>query len=509
MAYGIKGSYGLMASGGGEGTLSVPVRVVAADPLPSSYRDLEWDPPTGKTATAYRVYYTEPGGERTLYGTYAGNVESVRVGDLSPETSGILFEVEADYTSTAVGSVSGSTGVQSAPTVPVARQAWAPCWQLTNQTNWELIPSGERRLFRGRFRNLTGKTAQNLAIGLLQGTGAPANYDISVGTWSGSGLDAASWTTNLAVTVPAAPEGAIRPGYVRHLIALPASVANNDRLLISIRPPSDDVITVTGFNENAWPDFGFAESVQITFGGTPDVAVDAAWPGGGIPGVFGCIGTIEFLGLSGDPVIQVAHCGDSLGAQERPFTSSPNPLSREGWITRGNIAEQTNGGRFHWHSIANGTYSLTSYLSRLSHLLTTDWINGVDVVSIQVWTHNERPANVAAAQAQWEAIEVVADAVRAAGRGVIYTLLCPPSSAGQTVDQIAGWQWMKDRIATEPHVYLDDVVADGSGTAIDVAYSSSDDPEPIHINQAGQILQANVLPARTATALQALGYEFP
>lgn len=508
MAYGIKGSYGLQASGG-TATVTVPVRLIAADPLPSSYRDIEWDPPAGETATAYRVYYTEPGGERTLYNTYAGNVESARVADLSAQKVGIVFEVEADYTATAVGSVSGSTGVQTAPTVPVARQAWASCWQLTNQTNWEIIPAGQQRLLRGRFRNLTGRTVQNLAIGLLQGTGAPANYDIAIGPWSGSDLNASSWTTNLSVTIPAAPEGVIRPGYVRHLIALPASVANNDRLIISIRPPSDDVVTVTGFNENAWPDFQFAESVQITFGGgTPDVAVDAAWPGGGLPGVFGCVGSIEFLGLSGDPVVQIAHVGDSLGAQERPFTSSPNPLSREGWITRGNSAELANGGRFHWHSIANGTYTLTQYLARLSHLITTDWINGIDVVSIQANTQNEHPANVAAAQAQWAQIEVVADAVRAAGRGVIYTLLAPPSSLHQTVDEIAGWQWTKTRISTEPHIYLDDQVADGTGTAIAVAYSSADAPEPIHINQAGQILQANVLPARTATALQALGYEF-
>lgn len=97
----------------------MPVRVVAADPLPSSYRDLEWDPPAGKTVTAYRVYYTEPGGDRTLYGTYAGNVESVRVADLSPNLSGIVFEVEGDYTSTAVGSAQGSTGPVLASYEPV------------------------------------------------------------------------------------------------------------------------------------------------------------------------------------------------------------------------------------------------------------------------------------------------------------------------------------------------------------------------------------------------------
>ena len=113
MTLGISGTLGFKPSGGaggGGGSVSVPVTLVAADPLPSSYRDITWSPPSGKTVTSYRVLV-----DGVLYGTYASNVTSVRVGDLSPDSAGVIT-VQADYMETASGSVNWATG--PAPALP-------------------------------------------------------------------------------------------------------------------------------------------------------------------------------------------------------------------------------------------------------------------------------------------------------------------------------------------------------------------------------------------------------
>jgi len=386
-------------------------------------------------------------------------------------------------------------GAWTAPTIPVARQTWNAGWRLAA---YDPNPfTTEVRPFRLRFQNQTGQAVQDFSLDVVHHLASPQLFEISAGPADGTTNNATAWSTQ-TVSIPAAPNGTIQPGYNHIDFSLPAPVANNGEIIVSVRAPTNSATAVQGMNSNAWPDFQFPRYAAMA---GDEIAVDGAWPGG-VPDFLSFVPGIHFRNLTGAPVVQIAHTGDSLGEMERPNTSSPNPLSREGWCIRGNTAEIANGRRFWWNSIANGTYTLTQYLARVAHLVTTSWIDTMDVVSIQAWTHNERPANVAEAQAQWAAIEVVADAIRAAGRGVVYTLLSPPSTAGQSGDQIPAWQWIRDRIATEAHVYLDDLVADGTGTAFDVAYSE----DGVHINQAGQILQANALPARTATALAALGY---
>lgn len=397
---------------------------------------------------------------------------------------------------TVTAGLQGGGGGGGPPTTPVARQTWNAGWRLTA---YDPNPfTAELRDFRLRFRNLTGQAVQDFSFDLVHHLASSGTFTISAGASSGS-QDSAAWTTPVGVLVAAAPSGTIVPGYRRVDISLPAPVADGSDILVSVIPPTSSFTAVQGMNTNAWPDYGFSKFAGMS---TAIVAADGTWPGG-IGDFFGFVPGIHFRNLTGAGIVQVAHVGDSLGEQERPNTSSPNPLSREGWCIRGNQAEIANGTRFWWNSVSNGTFTLTNYLARISHLITTEWLDTVDVVSLQIWTHNEAPANVAAATAQRVAIEVVADAIRAAGRGVVYTLLCPPSVSHQSADEIAAWEWIKASYITEPHVYIDDIVADGTGTAFNAAAYSEDG---IHINEAGAILQAAAIPARTATALAALGY---
>lgn len=403
----------------------------------------------------------------------------------------------------AIGSGSIGSGLMEdggggPPTTPVARQTWNAGWRLTAHDPNPFTT--ELRDFRLRFRNLTGQTVQDFSFGIVQHLASPGTFTVCAGASTG-GQDSAAWTTPVGVLVPAAPNGTIVPGYKRVDISLPAPVADGSDILVSLIPPTSSFTAIQGMNTNAWPDFGFSRFAGMS---TAIVAANGTWPGG-IGDFFGFVPEINFRNLTGNPVIQIAHIGDSIGEQERPIGTT-NALSREGFAIRGNQNEIANGRRFWWNSISNGTFTLTNYLDRVSYLITTEWIDTVDVVSIQFPTHNSFPANIAAATAQKAQIDAVATAIRAAGRGVIFTVLTPPSAAHQTADEIDAFLWMKDAYQSEPHVYLDDIVADGSGTAIDTAYSSASSPEPIHINQAGAILQAAALPARTATALAALGY---
>lgn len=410
----------------------------------------------------------------------------VAIGGGGPLPGGAMFGLPA-----------GSSG-PTAPTTPVARQTWNAGWRLTA---YDPNPfTTELRDFRLRVRNLTGQAVQDISFDLVHHLASSGTFTVCAGASSGS-QDSAAWTTPVGVLVPAAPSGTIVPGYKRVDISLPAPVADGSDIVISIIPPTSSFTAVQGMNVNAWPDYGFSKFAGMS---TAIVATDGTWPGG-IGDFFGFVPGVHFRNLTGDPVIQIAHIGDSIGEQERPLGTT-NALSREGFAIRGNQAEIANGRRFWWNSISNGTFTLTNYLDRVSYLITTDWLDTVDVVSLQVQTHNSFPANVAAATAQKVQIDAVASAIRAAGRGVIFTMLTPPSNSHQTADEIAAFEWTKAAFLSEPHIYLDDIVADGSGTAIDTTYSSASAPEPIHINEAGSILQAAALPARTATALTALGY---
>lgn len=409
-----------------------------------------------------------------------------------------LGSVAAGYASLSSGFGIVTSGFQGgsggeAPTTPLARQTWAAGWRLSAQDSPWFMPSGQRRVMRARVTNLTGQTIQALALDMIQAVGSDQTYDISVGPWTGSGLNASSWTNSTAV-IPAATNGTVEPGCIRKTISLPSPVANGGQFIISVRPPSSQCITHINFNADAWPATGFIEEAAVS---TSDVAVNASWPGS-IDGVFGVIASIEFLSLTGDPEIQICHVGDSVGEME-PFNGNGEWFIREGWCIQGNLAESA--GRFRWASIGNGTYSMDDYLARVSHLITTSWIDSVDVVSLQVWTPNQAPSDVAGAQAQWAQIEAVASAIRAAGRGVIFTLLTPPSSDKQGAGEVSAWEWTKARIASEAHVYLDDIVAD---TPTTILAAASGDLK--HINMTYQTLQGAALPARTATALAVLGY---
>jgi len=387
----------------------------------------------------------------------------------------------------------------SAPTIPVARQTWAAGVRLNGLADNPFGP-GQIRNFRVAIRNLTGQAVSDVSFDLFHHLPTAQTFTYSVGPHSG-GLDSGSWTAPATVSVPGAPDGIRQPGYARVDVALASPLAPNNDLVISVNAPTSAVTFLPGLNQNAWPAYGFVQVSQMSFG---PLAVNASW-GGGFDNIFAFVGGVHFRNLTGDPVIQIMHIGDSLGEMERPL-GTPNELGREGFAIRGNYAEIANGRRFWWSSYSNGAFLLENYLDRILHLIDGPWIDNVDVVSIQALTHNSFPGSVAVAQAQWAQVEAVGNAVRAAGRGVIYTLLTPPTDPHQGADAIAAWQWIKDRIASEVHIYLDDVVADGTGTAIDPAYSSTIAPEPIHINEAGGILQGAVLPARTATALAALGY---
>lgn len=386
-----------------------------------------------------------------------------------------------------------------APTTPVARQTWAAGVRLNGLADNPFGP-GSIRNFRVKIRNLTGQAVSDVSFDLFHHLPTSQTFEWSVGPASGT-LDSGAWATPATVVVPGAPDGIRQPGYARIDVALASPLAPNADLVISVNAPTSSVTFLPGLNQNAWPAYGFSQVAQMSFS---PVAVDGAWPGG-FDNVFSFVGGVHFHNLTGNPVIQIMHIGDSLGEMERPL-ATPNELGREGFAIRGNYAEIANGRRFWWSSYSNGAFLLENYLDRILHLIDTPWIDNVDVVSIQPLTHNSFPGSVAVAQSQWAQVETVANAVRAAGRGVIFTLLTPPTAPHQGADEIAAWQWIKDRIASEPHVYLDDVVADGTGTAIDPAYSSTISPEPIHINEAGGIVQGAVLPTRTATALAALGY---
>lgn len=477
-----------IGSVGGGGASIIP-KPVALTPGSSSC-EIQWPAVSG--ATIYEVFLsTDLGGPWVSQGTTV---------DLAYTITGLDSETAyyASVTATVVsaaGVVSFVTAESVAPTTPQNRQIWDAGWNLTNYAPLELIPEGQRRTFRAVVRNLTGSSATGISLDLVQGKNAPSTYDVAVGPRDGETFDSNSWQVS-QVTIPAAPNAPYAPGYFRHVVVLSSPVANDGQLVISIRPADRDVVTTSSLSANSWPTVPFADGTAMS---NADIAVDAPWPGG-TGNVFAACTGISFLGISA-PCIQIAHVGDSVGSGIPPIADDYS-LSRGFWTTYGNLAEVANGRRFHWSSIANGTYTIDQYLERVAHLVSTSWINTVDVVSLQVWTHNQAPGDVATAQAQWVQFEVVANAIRALSRGVIYTMLTPPSYAHQTPNEVAAWQWMRSQITELPHVFLDDLVADGSGTALDAA----DSADLVHINTSSQVNQGNALPARTSTALLQLGY---
>lgn len=492
MTFGIRGPVG--STGVGSGTAISMGISISGSPSATSIVIAHGEPSVG-TLQTWDLYFREVGALNwTEYATGLTSATQT-VADLDPETSYQFYAIGHVLVDTPASYAVASTTESSAPTVPTARQTWNAGWNLSNYAPLELIPEGQRRTFRAVVRNLTGASATGISLDLIQGTAAPSVYDVAVGPRDGETFNATAWQVS-QVTIPAAADAQVAPGYLRHVVTLTAPLANDDQLVISIRPANRDVVTSSSLSANSWPTIPFADGTAVS---NADIAVDAAWPGGTGNVFAGCTG-ISFLGLSA-PCINIGHIGDSVGSGIPPLADD-YALSRGFWTAYGNAAEVANGRRFHWNSVANGTYTIDQYLDRVAHLITTSWIDTIDVVSLQMWTHNQAPGNVASAQAQWAQFEAVADAIRALGRGVIYTILTPPSYAHQTADEVAAWEWMKTQIASLPHVYLDDIVADGTGTAIAPAHSA----DLVHVNSTSQILQAAVLPTRTATALQALGY---
>lgn len=385
-------------------------------------------------------------------------------------------------------------GAWTAPTVPRAQWADVPGWRLQDVGGGWFF-GGERRCCRTQLRNASGRAATKMQLELANAAATSATYEVAVGT-GGSEYTAGAWSGVATVTVPAAADGIYRPGYASVVVELPEAVSDGGRVVISVRPPESLAATAN----NAWLARSYPSGLILgSILANAAAEVDGPFTSSGIDVCFGVVGA-RWIDLPGDAVVQVAHFGDSVGEQEPPLEDTA-PNSRQGWQYAGNIQENANGDRFHWNGYANGSFTPTQYLARLSRLLSyPEWVAQQDVVSIQVWSRNDAPSSLAAGQALWESIQEAAAEAEAVGLGVVYTLLTPPSVDAQAPGAIEAWEYLRDQSALLPHVHLYSAIQ--VGTEIGDAYSQ----DGVHVTIAGQALMGALLPEQTSTALSTLGY---